>query len=757
MWEIWGALLHGGCLVIVPEHQRDDPQALAALIVDEGVTVFSQTPTAYRRLLGVPAFHAAVDHSRLRYLALSGEPLCRADLAGWLARHPEAPRLISTYAVTETGGQVTLRCYGPGDDNETAAADLGRPLDGRLVRVVDGAGVEVAAGEPGELWVGGPGVAAGYFTTPQGPTRFVTAPDAAGMVQRWYRTGDRVRQMPDGALCYVGRDDALLKFRGHRIDPAEVEEVLRAHPGIGEAAVGVREDAGGTPRLVAWLVAAGGDVPGEGVEIWPSLGAWGVYDGLLYDLMNVEPARLAAYREAFAAHAPGRHVLDIGTGRDALLARLAVEAGARHVWAVEVLEDAAADAAALVGRLGLGARITVIHGDMRDVRLPQPIEVCTQGIIGNIGSADGIVATWNAARTQFAADCVPVPQRCRTWLAAVELPAATRARPRWAALAERYVEALHRAAGRPFDPRLCLRHLPRGQLLSTPLCFEDLDFRGPLAAQTAGGGRLAITREGHCDGLLLWTEVEVMAGHGVDYLDAQQAWLPVFVPFPDGSRSVQRGMQLALDWQVRCESHPQHPDYLFEGRWHEDDGRPCGAPLAIESRHCAAGHGSGVIHRALRDAPPAVPGVEALRAWLEARLPEAFVPQVFMTVPALPQTTSGKLDRAALPVPGNQRPALARPPVAPRTPFEAALCAEWCAVLGIEGLGVDDDFFDLGGDSVSAVQLTTHIQRWLDAPVPLVALFDGPSVAAMAAWLEAHFAAAVARRRSAGTREHGEI
>ena len=117
VWEICGALLHGASLQVVPVAVRNAPAALGEWIADHGVTIFSQTPSALRRLLGVPDFHRAIGNSRLRYLALSGEALRPEDIAVWHRHHaaPQAPRLLSTYALTETGGQVTLRVYSAAD------------------------------------------------------------------------------------------------------------------------------------------------------------------------------------------------------------------------------------------------------------------------------------------------------------------------------------------------------------------------------------------------------------------------------------------------------------------------------------------------------------------------------------------------------------------------------------------------------------------------------------------------------------------
>ncbi|MEQ1802722.1 MAG: amino acid adenylation domain-containing protein, partial [Gammaproteobacteria bacterium] len=745
VWELWGALLHGGAIVIVPEHIRQDPAALGELIADEGVTVFSQTPSAFRRLLHDERFHARIAGSRLRYLALSGEAIRRDDIAGWLARgHPA--QLINTYAITETAGQLTLRIYGAGDATEEGARNLGLPLAGREVLVLDTAGLPAAAGTAGELWVGGACVTPGYLAAPELSARFTELAVPGAGVLRGYRTGDRVRQLADGSLEYLGRVDAQLKFRGYRIEPGDIETALRTHPGVRDAAVALRPDPAGSQRLTAWVVA------GEEAEFWPSLGAYGIYDPWLYGLMNAEPVRLAAYRAAFAAAVPGKVVLDIGTGADAVLARLCVEAGAAHVYAVEVLEDAARRAGELVRSLGLEDRITVLHGDIAGMELPRPVEVCTQGIIGNIGSADGIAGIWNAARARFAPGCVPVPETCITRIAALELPDRIRPGadpgPRFGPVAADYARRLFGSMGQPFDLRLCLRNVDAGDLLSAPADFEVLDFHGALATAHAGSADLVITRDGLFDGCLLWTVVTAGAGQTVDYFREQQAWLPVFLPLADEPVPVCKGDRLHLQWECRLESDPLFPDYSVEASL----AGPAGTVrVSHVTRHRSGSAGGTRLHRQLlAGLEPDGPGsaeqlsVPELRRWLGARVPEHLVPQSWVFLPELPLGPGGKLDREALPAPGSARPRLAGPPLAPRSAAEHALSRLWTEVLGIDAPGVEDDFFELGGDSISAVQLTTRLQRWLDAGVPLAALFEAPTIAGLARHLAGHFPEAVA-------------
>jgi amino acid adenylation domain-containing protein len=745
VWELWGALLHGSSLVIVPEHIRQDPLALGELIAEEGVTVFSQTPSAFRRVLHEPRFHASIAASGLRYLALSGEAIRRDDLTAWFA-HGHAARLINTYAITETAGQLTLRTYQESDATEEGARNLGRPLAGREVLVLDAAGRPVSAGEAGELWVGGACVTPGYLAAPELADRFSAVAVPGAGVLRGYRTGDRVRRLADGALEYLGRVDAQLKFRGYRIEPGDIESALRAHPGVRDAAAGLRADPAGNQRLTAWVVAGeSAAVPDGGApEFWPSLGAYGIYDQWLYGLMNAEPVRLAAYRAAFAAAVPGKVVLDIGTGEDAVLARLCVEAGAAHVYAVEVLEPAARRARELVHSLRLQDRITVLTGDIADLDLPRPVEVCTQGIIGNIGSADGIAGIWNAARRHFAPECVPVPERCVTRIAALELPAGLRADPGFGLLAADYARRLFAAVGQPFDLRLCLRNVGDADLLTGAADFEVLDFHGALPTAHAGEAGLLVTRDGLFDGCLLWTVVTAGAGATVDYFREQRAWLPVYLPLADAPVPVRRGDRLHLAWRSVLESDARFPDYSVTARLAGPSGP---VELTHVSRHRGATAGGTALHRRLLDRlaaaaePPTVP---ELRRWLEERVPPHLVPQSWVFLPELLLGPGGKLDRGALPAPDALRPRLAGAPVAPRSRAERALAALWTTVLGFESLGVEDDFFELGGDSITAVQLTTRLQRWLDAGVPLAALFEAPTIAGLAGYLEQYFPAALA-------------
>jgi amino acid adenylation domain-containing protein len=718
-WEIWGALTHGARLVAVPRTARADPQALRERLRAEGVTVLSQTPSAFRQNLLAPAF-ADLEGLALRLIALSGEPVSLPDIERWFDRHPaRGPRLIDTYAITETGGQVTCREFQWGELASTSARSVGRPLPGLPVLILDDEGRPVPSGEAGELWVGGPGVARGYAGDPELTAQRFVHRDGV----RWYRSGDRFRQLGNGELEFLGRADQQLKWRGHRIEPAEIESALREHPSVAAAAVALKTPAEGPARLVAYVVPTAAD---ERPEFWPAVGPYQVYDEFLYDLMSSESRRVEHYRAGLAAVAPGQAVLDIGTGEHALLARLAAEAGARRVYAVEVLPGAAQKARRLVEALGLADRISVITGDIAVLPPPEPVAVATQGIIGNIGSADGIVPLWNAARRWFSPACVPVPTRCRTLIAPAELPSTLARQPAFGPLAREYAERVFAAEGRRFDIRLCVRNFPSAGLLAAPAEFEDLDFRGALAEAHDGAAEFRLTRAGRVDGFLLWTVVDTGAAEPVDYLAHQQGWLPVFFPLPDGGLDLADGASLSVRWTRRV-SQGICPDYALVASI-------AGRELRYVSRHAETALNSTALHRALWNTGEPAPrsGADEFRDWLAQRLPEYMLPQAWITLERLPLTANGKLDRDALPAPSRERPELATARVAPRDPLEQQLAEIWAEVLALDGIGVQDNFFDLGGDSISAVRLASALQRRLDRGIGLATIFASPTIAGLA-------------------------
>jgi amino acid adenylation domain-containing protein len=254
VWEMWGALLHGGRLVVVPWWVSRSPDAFAALIETAGVTVLNQTPSAFRSLM---APLAGLAHS-LRVVIFGGEALQTQSLAPWYERHADdAPRLVNMFGITETTVHVTHRALGRADTGDGVGSVIGGALDHLRIYVLDERMEPVPAGVTGELYVGGAGVSRGYLGMPAlTAQRFVPDPFPGARGGRLYRTGDLGRWLPDGSLEYLGRADQQIKVRGFRIEPGEIQATLCAHPQVAEALVVVVPGPGGDPRLTAYLVSA---------------------------------------------------------------------------------------------------------------------------------------------------------------------------------------------------------------------------------------------------------------------------------------------------------------------------------------------------------------------------------------------------------------------------------------------------------------------------------------------------------------------
>ncbi|MFJ1654164.1 amino acid adenylation domain-containing protein [Streptomyces sp. NPDC088337] len=251
VWELWGALLHGGRLVVAGTETVRSPELLHKLLADEGVTVLNQTPSAFRRLVGA----STATLPALRLVVFGGERLDVKLLEPWFARYgDERPALVNMYGITETTVHVTARAITRADLDEPGVSPIGRPLPEVTLHLLDEDGSPVADGTPGELYVGGTGVARGYHRRPElTAERFRTVGTGADAV-RLYRSGDRAVRTAGGEYLYVGRADDQIKIRGFRIEPGEIEALLADDPRLASAIVAPQDHGEGDVRLTAYLV-----------------------------------------------------------------------------------------------------------------------------------------------------------------------------------------------------------------------------------------------------------------------------------------------------------------------------------------------------------------------------------------------------------------------------------------------------------------------------------------------------------------------
>ncbi|MFD9927334.1 amino acid adenylation domain-containing protein [[Kitasatospora] papulosa] len=330
VFELWGALLNGGRLVVAADSVTRSPDEFLDLLIEHEVTVVCQTPTAFLPL-------AAADEKRLRALSLravifGGEQLHVPALRPWTSRLGLGrTALVNMYGPTETAVYAAYHRLTKRDLKPGAPGSIGRPLSDTRFHLADDLGNLVPVGVPGELRIAGPGLARGYLGRPAlTAERFV--PDPYGPPgSRLYRSGDSARRLADGSVEFLGRQDDQIKLRGFRIELGEIQAQVAEHPGVGEAAVLLREDVPGSPQLVAYVTAAGESAP-DAAELRAHL-ARSLPDYMVpsaFVALDSLPLNASSKLDRRALPAPGQDAL---ASADYVAPRTPMEQRVASVWA----------------------------------------------------------------------------------------------------------------------------------------------------------------------------------------------------------------------------------------------------------------------------------------------------------------------------------------------------------------------------------------------------------------------------------------
>ena len=255
VWEIWGALLYGGRLIVVPDRIKHSPEAFHQLLQQQGVTVLNQTPTSFYQLDHVDKYALMQIPLALRLIIFGGEALELGKLQKWFERHGDIkPQLVNMYGITETTVHVTRAPLSQVDAENSGCSTIGHPISDLQAFILDQQHNPVPVGVAGELYIGGAGLARGYLNRADlTADRFIPHPFSSRDGQRLYRTGDLACYRDGGDIEYLGRIDQQVKIRGFRIELGEIENLLSQHPWVRESAVVARENAEGEKRLIAYI------------------------------------------------------------------------------------------------------------------------------------------------------------------------------------------------------------------------------------------------------------------------------------------------------------------------------------------------------------------------------------------------------------------------------------------------------------------------------------------------------------------------
>ncbi|WP_019059449.1 non-ribosomal peptide synthase/polyketide synthase [Streptomyces prunicolor] len=741
-WDLCLGLLSGGRLVVVPADRRVPGAPLADYANEHGITFMILPPAL---LAAMPEDVQLPPQATL----LAGTERVSPELVG---RYARGRMMFNAYGPTEATTNSTLGLCDP-DTPAGTIVPIGVPDPGTRAFVLDDRLRPVPAGVTGELYLGGAGLARGYLGRPAlTAERFVAAPAdmTAAPGERLYRTGDLVRWKADGRLEFHGRVDTQVKIRGFRIEPGEIESVLRSHPSVDQAAVVVREDRPGERRLAAYVVPSldAEASPDEGVADWKDLhellysaaGSDGFEENFagwnsMYDGLPIALADMREWREAtvdrIRALRP-RRILEIGVGSGLLLSRLAPDCA--EYWGTDLSEEAVRALGAQVSAVPeLADRVTLLARPAHDLTgLPEGhfdtivvnsvIQYFPGGdyLTGVLRDAAALLAPGGAV---FVGD-VRNLRLLRTLSAAVERGRVRDDGDETGTDKEALRAAVDRAVAW------------EGELLVDPDYFTSLDGLTADIRVKRGTHHNELTRYRYDVVLRSRPDAaEVMPESPWPTLGSVQALDELLTERPDrlritGIPNSRLADDLAALDTLDDSSRPAagaygvDPEALYETAarhgyevaltWNGDaeDGSldavfaPEGDGQVLVRYRPGAGH-------PLTNRPAPFRNVNALMSTLRTHateyLPDYMVPAAFIPLDRLPVTPSGKLDAAALPVPDLTRQLSAGR--APETAREQLLCDLYARALKVPSVGVDDDFFALGGDSIVAVQLLILARR----------------------------------------------
>ncbi len=734
IFEFLSPLLAGGSARVIRKQDVLDQEKFAKLLED--TTFVHLLPFVMSHFLDYVREKGIEHRYRIRKLFVGGDVVTADVMKKMKEVFPQAQRYIG-YGPTE--GTIMCTNYKLAHDEIVPGDIIGKPLANMNVRLYDKQGQLVPIGVAGEIYLGGQSVARGYLGHPELTAEKFVVIDG----ERFYRTGDLARYLEDGNLEFIGRVDQQVKIRGYRVEVEEIESVINELPGVKECVVMARADRPGEKQLVAYVVpenvATNVD---EGILLWPSIGEFFVFDELVYYGLTNDEERNDSYKVAIERAVKDKIVVDIGTGRDAIQARFCAEAGAKRVYAIDIVEESFRAASEQVRALGLQEQIVVLHGDATKIELPEKADVSVSEVVESIGGAQGAAHIINKSRRLLKEDAVIIPERSVTKIVAVSLPDELLHNPAFTSTAAHYVEQIFAQTGYKFDLRLCIKNFPSSNIVSTSGVFEDLDFRRHAEQNFCRHEELVITQDANLNGFLLWLNLHTAEDEVIDIMKGRSSWFPVYFPVFHPGLEVTAGDVVKLVCRGAVCENGLNPDYTIEGTIVRQNGEAI--DFKHESFHHRPDYRKSPYHAQLfaNDTIPVREERAALepfllRAHLQKSLPDYMIPTSFVLLEDLPLTANGKIDRRALPAPELPGFGGAADFAEPQTLVQEILVATWIAVLKVERVGIHDNFFELGGHSLLATQVISRIRESFQLEIPLRAIFENQTIATLSARIEA--------------------
>ena len=691
VWEIWGALLYGGRLVVVPYLVTRSPESFYKLLCQEKVTVINQTPSAFRQLIQAEQSMVTVSDLKLRLVIFGGEALELKSLQPWFERHgDQLPQLVNMYGITETTVHVTYRPLSKADLHGTASV-IGRPIPDLQVYVLDEHQQPVPIGVAGEMYVGGAGVARGYLNrldlTQQ---RFISHPFSNNPKARLYKTGDLARYLPNGELEYLGRIDQQVKVRGFRIELGEIEAALTQHLAVGETIVIAREDDPGNKRLVAYIV------PDQkyafpilqllrfqNKSLFDERSLYKLPNGMMIAHLNKNETEFV-YKELWEEQTYLKHGITINEG-DCIF-DVGANIGLFTLFVGQICKDVSIYAfEPILPVFDLLRRNTEnysLNVKLFNLGLSSETKSDTFTYYPQVSVISGRFADADQEREVIKSFLLKQQN-------IVENETEISSQAIDELLAERLQSQQFTCQLRTISDVIGEYGVEKIDLLKIDVEKSEQDVLSGIQQEDWQKIKQIVVEVHNINGRL--EEITaLLKKHGYDLTIEQDALLEDTVLYNIYAR------------------RPSMNQYLLE----EPDSElvsDCVKPTWIN------------VSLLLSE----------VRHFLQKKLPEYMVPNAFVVLESLPLTSNGKVNRNALPKPDLDSTLLEKY-VAPRTPIEEMLAQIWAQVLKLEQVGIHDNFFELGGHSLLATQLLSRIRTSLKLELPLRSLFAAATLAELA-------------------------
>ena len=791
---IFWTLCAGGNLVLPEPKLQQDPQELAKLIEGQRISHLLCLPSLYQLILEQSRPEQIVS---LEAIIVAGERCPQEAIALHCDRLKNAS-MYNEYGPTEA--TVWCSVYKCQAEEKYIRVPIGRAIANTQIYILDRHLQPVPIGVSGEIYIGGAGITRGYLNRPELTLeKFIPNPFSDDPESRLYKTGDLARYLPDGNLEFLGRLDNQVKIRGFRIELGEIEAALSQHPGVQQTTVIVREDVADDKRLVAYIVPRSAaesqaTVEEERVrqweEIWdeaykkPSqewdaslhIGGWNdSYTGKALPTEQVE--EWVEDTVARILELQPQCILEIGCGTGMLLFRIAPHCD-RYIGTDLSSEaicyiDRQIQSRDLASKVALHTtpahELETIEKGSFDVAVINSVIPMFPSMDYLVGVLDRLTESIAPGGRIFLGDLesLPLLEVFHTSVQLYQAPASLSTIALRQRIEQRTAEEKKLLIDPAFFMALSIR-LPQIsdveiQIKRGRACNELTKFRYDVVLYIGSTVKKSTVEPLQLDWQTDKLTVDAVRSRldrsDLDLLKINRVpnariWQDIqavsLLSNPDCLQTAGELRQSLLEGGIEPEDwwdlESQVP-YTVKITWSGDGSDGCYDVLFLRKGLEATIKGIVPTFSHQRDRQPwsayannPMESQEALgaklRTFLKQKLPDYMIPSAFVFLDAFPLTANGKVDRRSLPAPQKTRPLLEQEFVAPRTAVEMELARIWTEVIDISPIGALDNFSELGGHSLTIVQLLSRVEEHFGVKLPLHSFFEDPTISGMASALE---------------------